>query len=53
MLTPPRGTSRGTRLPPIAAGLGLAWYLLLPAAPIGFAVFVLGSVCLGWQHRRG
>jgi hypothetical protein len=41
------------RLPPIAAGLGLAWYLLLPAAPIGFALFVLGSVCLGWQHRRG
>jgi hypothetical protein len=41
------------RLPPIAAGLGLAWYLLLPAAPIGFALFILGSVCLGWQHRRG
>jgi hypothetical protein len=41
------------RLPPIAAGLGLAWYLLLPAAPIGFALFVLGSACLGWQHRRG
>jgi len=40
------------RLPPIAAGLGLAWYLLLPAASIGLALFIVGCACFGWQHRR-
>ncbi len=41
------------RLPPIVAGIGLAWYFLLPAAPLGFTLFVVGAVCFGWQHRRG
>lgn len=41
------------RLPAIAAGVGLAWYFLLPAAPVGFALFVVGAVAFGWQHRRG
>jgi hypothetical protein len=40
------------RLPPIATAVGLAWYFLLPAAGAGFMLFVLGAVCLGWQHRR-
>ena len=40
------------RFPPIAIGLGLAWYFLLPAASLGFAVFVIGAACFGWQHRR-
>jgi len=40
------------RLPPIMTAVGLAWYFLLPAAAAGFALFVVGAVCLGWQHRR-
>jgi hypothetical protein len=40
------------RLPLIAVGLGLAWYFLLPLAPLGFLLFALGAVSLGWQHRR-
>ncbi len=42
----------GRKLPLIAVGVGLAWYFLLPAAPIGFMLFLLGAVMLGWQHRR-
>ncbi len=40
------------RLPPIMTAIGLAWYFLLPAAAVGFALFVVGAICLGWQHRR-
>ncbi len=40
------------RLPPIATAVGLAWYFLLPVAGAGFALFVLGTICLAWQHRR-
>jgi hypothetical protein len=40
------------RLPWIAAAVGLIWYFLLPAAPLGFALFVAGALCLGWQLRR-
>jgi hypothetical protein len=40
------------RLPAIAVGVGLAWYFLLPAAAAGFALFVLGAIVFGWQHRR-
>jgi hypothetical protein len=40
------------RLPWIAIGVGLVWYFLLPAAPVGFALFVVGALCLGWQHRH-
>ena len=41
------------RLPLLAIGVGLAWYFLLPAAALGFMIFVVGAVSLGWQHRRG
>jgi len=40
------------RLPLIAVGLGLAWYFLLPGAPLGFLLFALGAIGFGWQHRR-
>jgi hypothetical protein len=40
------------RLPPIATAVGLAWYFLLPLAGAGFALFVVGAICLGWQYRR-
>jgi hypothetical protein len=40
------------RLPPVLAAIGLAWYFLLPAALVGFALFVVGAICLGWQHRH-
>ena len=40
-------------LPPIMLGVGLAWYFLLPGPAIGFALFVIGALCFGWQHRRG
>jgi len=40
------------RLPLIAVGLGLAWFFLLPLAPLGFLLFALGAVGFGWQHRR-
>jgi hypothetical protein len=39
-------------LPPIMLGVGLAWYFLLPGPAVGFALFVIGAVCFGWQHRR-
>jgi hypothetical protein len=39
-------------LPPIMLGVGLAWYFLLPVPTVGFALFVVGAVCIGWQHRR-
>jgi hypothetical protein len=39
-------------LPPIMLGVGLAWYFLLPTPAVGFALFVIGAVCFGWQHRR-
>jgi len=39
-------------LPPIMLGVGLAWYFLLPGPALGFALFVIGAVCFGWQHRR-
>jgi hypothetical protein len=42
----------GRKLPLIAVGVGLAWYFLLPAAPLGFTLFLLGAVTFGWQHRR-
>jgi hypothetical protein len=42
----------GRKLPLIAVGVGLAWYFLLPAAPLGFMLFLLGAVTFGWQHRR-
>ncbi|MGE5191357.1 MAG: hypothetical protein ACM3U2_02575, partial [Deltaproteobacteria bacterium] len=41
------------RLPLIAAGVGLVWYFLLPAATAGFALFVIGALTFGWQHRHG
>jgi hypothetical protein len=40
------------RMPLLAIGVGLAWYFLLPAGPLGFALFVLGAVSFGWQNRR-
>jgi hypothetical protein len=39
-------------LPPILLAVGLVWYFLLPLSTIGFALFVIGAVCFGWQHRR-
>jgi hypothetical protein len=41
------------RLPLLAIGVGLAWYFLLPAAALGFVIFVVGAVSFGWQHRGG
>jgi hypothetical protein len=41
------------RLPLLVIGVGLAWYFLLPAGLLGFALFVLGAVSFGWQNRRG
>jgi hypothetical protein len=41
------------RVPFLAIAVGLAWYFLLPGGPLGFALFVLGAVSFGWQHRRG
>jgi hypothetical protein len=40
------------RLPVLLIGVGLAWYFLLPAAYVGFALFVIGALGFGWQHRR-
>lgn len=40
------------RLPLILLGLGLAWYFLLPAWALGLALFLLGAISFGWQHRR-
>lgn len=32
--------------------VGLAWYVLLPVAIVGFGLFAAGLVTLAWQHRR-
>jgi hypothetical protein len=32
--------------------IGLAWYFLLPVSIVGFGLFVVGLLALGWQHRR-
>jgi hypothetical protein len=46
------GAALARRLPVLLIGVGLAWYFLLPGAALGFALFVIGAVAFGWQHRR-
>jgi hypothetical protein len=43
----------GRWLPPLAIGVGLLWYFLLPVGIVGFGLFVVGAVVLAWQHRHG
>jgi hypothetical protein len=40
------------RLPLGLTIVGLLWYFLLPAAALGFVLFVLGLGGLAWQYRR-
>jgi hypothetical protein len=40
------------KLPLIAVGVGLVWFLLLPGTAIGFTLFLVGALVLGWQHRH-
>ncbi|MBI5757682.1 MAG: hypothetical protein HZA46_04110, partial [Planctomycetales bacterium] len=38
--------------PLVLIAVGLVWYFLLPTSVLGFALFVLGAIGFGWQHRR-
>jgi hypothetical protein len=40
------------RIPLFLIALGLAWYFLMPAQFIGFTLFIIGGLSLGWQYRQ-